>query len=156
MKFLNHQVANLKPFKAMGVDKISPRELKLGGESVVPGLQIVLNKMIESKPVPDSWKKARLKSAFKKGPKDETEHYRPLSMLTIPSKILEGQICRPVSSHLDLHHLSTPAQWGFKEGKSTVNREGLLLHMTEDWRKALDRSKSLEYCLLTSEKPLTQ
>ena len=105
MKFLNHQVTNLKPFKTMGVDKISPRELKMGGESVVPGLQIVLNKIIESKPVPDSWKKARLKSAFKKGPKDETENYRPLSMLTIPSKILEGQICRPVSNHLDLHHL---------------------------------------------------
>ena len=125
----------------MGVDKIFPKELKMGGESVVPGLQIVLNKIIESKTVPDSWKKARLKSAFKKGPKDVTENYRPLSMLTIPSKILEGQICRPVSNHLDLHHLSTPAQWGFKEGKST---EGLLLHMTEDWRKALDRKQVIE------------
>ena len=138
VKFLNHQVATLKPFKAMGVDKISPREFKMGGDSVVPGLQIVLNKIIEGKTVPDSWKKARLKSAFKKGPKDETENYRPLSMLTIPSKLLEGQICRPINNHLDLHHLSTPAQWGFKEGKST---EGLLLHMTEDWRKALDRKQ---------------
>ena len=122
----------------MGVDKISPRELKIGGESVVPGLQLVLNKIIESRTVPDRWKIARLKSAFKKGPKDETENYRPLSMLSIPSKILEGQICRPLNNHLDIHELSTPAKWGFKEGKSI---ESLLLHMTEDWRKALDRKK---------------
>ena len=59
-------------------------------------------------------------------------------MLTIPSKLLESQMCRLINKHLDLHHLSTPAQWGFKEGKST---EGLLLHTTEDWRKALDRKQ---------------
>ena len=69
MKFLNHQVETLKLFKAVGVDKISPRDLKMGGDTVVPGLQIVLNKIIESKTVPDSWKKARLKSAFKRGQK---------------------------------------------------------------------------------------
>ena len=88
----------------MGVDRVSPRELKIAGESVVPGLQIVLNKIIESKTIPDDWKKARLKSAFKKGSKDEAENYRPLSMLTIPSKLLEGQICRLINKHLDLHH----------------------------------------------------
>lgn len=90
---------------------------------MISGLEIV-----KSKTVPDSWKKARLKSVFKKRFKDETENCRPLSMLIIPSKLLEDQICRPVNNHLDLHNLSTLAQWGFKEVKSTKSP---LLHMTE-------------------------
>ena len=52
MNVLNHQVATLKPFKAMGVDKIFPRELEIGGESVIQGLQVVLKMIIGSKTGP--------------------------------------------------------------------------------------------------------
>ena len=56
-------------------------------------------------------------------------------MLSIPSKLLESQICNTVDSHLDDNKIVTDMQWGFIEGRST---EGILLKLTEIWKKSVD------------------
>ena len=62
-------------------------------------------------------------------------NYRPLTMLSLPSKILEGLICKQIDEHIEKNNLSNNCQWGYKQGKST---ETLPLKMTEDWKKAID------------------
>ena len=59
-------------------------------------------------------------------------------MLCLPSKILEGQICKQIDDHIETNNLSTNCQWGYKKGIST---ETLLLKMTEDWKIAIDHGK---------------
>lgn len=72
-------------------------------------------------------KQLKIRSAFKKGKQIERENYTPLSLLSILGKILEGQICINLDSHLKVNGAQAPKKWGFQEGKST---EYLLLHMT--------------------------
>ena len=76
-----------------------------------------------------------MKTLYKKGEKSDTENYRPLSLLSIPSKLLEGQVCHFLDKHLEEAGIGHQNQWGFCKGRST---EGLLLYLTETWKQALD------------------
>eukprot|EP00794_Sanderia_malayensis_P001852 gene1852-2086_t len=64
--------------------------------------------------------------------------YRPVSLLSIPSKIYESIICDDLGLHLKENNISNPHQWGFTKAKST---ELLMLHLTEKWKAALDEGK---------------
>ena len=70
-------------------------------------------------------------------------------MLSIPSKIQEGQICYHLGIHIKVNGAKTPNLWGFAEGKST---ELLLLHMTEIWKYALDQGKVVGVLLIDFKK----
>ena len=135
VKLLNQQIDTLKVEKSMGDDNIAAKELKIAGQSAALGLTRVIDKILQDRKYPKQWKKARLKSVFKKGLKTELGNYRPISLLSIPGKILEGQISKNLDDHMESNSALTTSQWGFRKGRST---EGLLLHMTETWKQALD------------------
>ena len=81
---------SLNPNKAMGLDHISPRDLKLCESYVVQGL---FENCMESRAdcqFPSSWKKSQVTAVFKKGNRLDVNNYRPISLLSVPSKILEG------------------------------------------------------------------
>ena len=63
------------------------------------------------------------------------ENYRLLSILSIPSKLAEGQICSIVDKHKDSSGIAHPNQCGYKQGRST---QGILLHLTEKWNQAIN------------------
>ena len=73
---------------------------------------------------------------FKKGSKSDISNYRPISLLSIPSKILEHQVCDILEDHLSKHSLKNPAQWGFAKGLSA---EGMLLSSTDRWKMELEK-----------------
>ncbi len=146
---LSHQVSVLKINKAAGHDDILPKDLKTAGESILPGMKKIIDQSFKDCKFPSNWKIAKVKSAFKKGHKVERENYRPLSLLSIPSKIHEGQISYHLDNHMKVNGAKTPNQWGFAEGKST---ELLLLHMTEIWKYALDQGKVVGVLLIDFKK----
>ena len=82
------------------------------------------------------WKRAKVIPIFKKGSKSVIGNYRPISSLSIPSKILEHQVCDILDDHLSKHSLKNPAQWGFAKGLSA---EGMLLSLTDRWKMELDK-----------------
>ena len=84
---------------------------------------------------PSNWKTGEVAPVFKKGIKSDCANYRPLTMLNLNSKILEGVVCDSLDHHLGTNELIHPNQWGFKKGVST---ESLLLYLTETWKKAID------------------
>ena len=79
-----------------------------------------------------------MKTIFKKGEKMDTGNYRSIAILSLVSKFLEGQVCKIIDAHLDDTEILNNNQWGFRKIKST---EGLLLNLTENWKKALDEGK---------------
>ena len=129
---------SVKPGKAGGHDNISPRDLNLCSDSVVQGLHKVFKRSIESGKFPTSWKRAKVSCIHKKGSKKDCSNYRPISLLTTTSKVVERAIYLQLKDHLNIFDLHSPNQWGFRENHST---EDLLLHMTEKWHKALDDGK---------------
>ena len=46
-------------------------------------------------------------------------------------------MCHKEDKHMEVSGIGHPNQWGFKKGRSG---KGLLLHVTEHWKEALDSS----------------
>ena len=131
----------LKPQKATGPDGISPRLLKSAGQSVTAPLTAIFNQSLREASVPSTWKCARIKTIYKKGDLTERENYRPLSILSVPSKIMEKCVVDKLAEHtLENHNLGSTHQWAYKKGLST---ELLLVNMTEKWRSVLDQRKTV-------------
>ena len=56
---------------------------------------------------------------YKKGPRDSTDNYRPISLLPAVAKILEAIINRQLYEHLVCNDLLSEFQSGFRRGDST-------------------------------------
>ncbi len=121
--------------KACGPDNITAKDLSLNPEISITGLQNVVGCSISSGSFPSAWKMSKVTAIFKKGSKSDCSNYRPISLLSIPSKIVEHLVCSQLTQHLREHNLESEHQWGFRPQRST---EDILLYMTEKWRKGID------------------
>ncbi len=126
--------------KTGGPDKISFRELSLAGETLFEGLFSIFSNSIKRGLFPNNWKSDEVILVFKKGIKSDCANYRPLTMLHLNSKILEGIVCDSLDKHLEENRLIHQNQWGFKKGVST---ESLLLFLSETWKKAVDSGEKV-------------
>ena len=143
-KLLLKQLTTINPDKAAGPDDIKQKDFCIAGEALADSLYNVVSKSKETRQVPQKWKKGKLKAVYKKGNSMQCSNYRPLTMLCLPSKILEGHVSKQIDEHIEQHNLSNDKQWGYKKGRST---ELLLLKITEHWNTAIDNGKKLGYCL---------
>ena len=126
-----------KPNKATGPDLVSPKDLKLLGVSSIHSLLPVFKKSIVDTVFPTNWKLSRVKPVLKKGAPTDMSNFRPISLLSIPGKILEDIISDSIDNHIEAQDLLSDNQWGFRKNHST---EGLLLHLTDTWKWALDEN----------------
>ena len=130
------KVNELNSNKSSGPDNLSPKLVKLVGDDVVPSMYRLLNASIKSESFYSSWKIGKLTPIFKKDDATEIGNYRPISLLSIPSKILESEVNDTLAHHVfKEHRLAPDRQWAYRQGYST---ELLLVHLTETWRKAVD------------------
>eukprot|EP00112_Aurelia_sp_Birch-Aquarium-sp1_P010550 Seg2249.2 transcript_id=Seg2249.2/GoldUCD/mRNA.D3Y31 product=Fibropellin-1 protein_id=Seg2249.2/GoldUCD/D3Y31 len=79
-----------KPEKATGPDNIRAKDLSIAGEFIINGIRGLFNKILHQREFPQNWKCGKLKVAYKSGMPTNRGNYRPLSMLSILSKMLEG------------------------------------------------------------------
>ncbi len=103
---------------APGPDGINPRLLKELGDSILTPLEIIFQKSLTSGMVPLEWRQATVILIFKKVSKRETGNYRPVSLTSIPCKILESILKDDIMEHLLLNGLIKDSQQGFKPGRS--------------------------------------
>ena len=135
---INKLIADIKTIninKASGPDGISSRGLAIAGSSALEGIVTVCKNSMTRSSFPNTWKIAKVNAIFKKGDPADVSNYRPISLLSIPSKLLECQICSIIDAHLNSCGTKSCKQWGFSKGLST---EGMLTSMTERWKTAID------------------
>ena len=125
---LQQNVKKLKPGKAAGLDGISTKEIKMTADIFTESFSIVCRKRFIQNEFPVQYKVAKLKAAFKKGQKKVSSNYRPLSMLSVPSKLMEGVASAALDDHMKI--VQNSCLWGFKQGHSA---ELLLLNLTESF-----------------------
>ena len=135
--------------KSCGPDNVSATDLLLHKESSIHVLFGVFKKSVETGSFPSDWKKAKVTCVYKKGSKKCCSNYRPISLLSIPSKVVERYICSILQTHLDSFNLLSEYQWGFRKHSST---EDLFLNMTERWRHAIDNGKSVVVLFIDFQK----
>lgn len=80
---------NIKPYKATGPDSIPARLLNELSVQLAPALTYIYQKSITAGEVPDDWKMAHVVPIFKKGDKSKSSNYRPVSLTSICSKLME-------------------------------------------------------------------
>ena len=134
-----NKLITLKTNKATGPDGILIRLLAAAGGTSIAGplTNLYLRSLREAK-VYNDWKVARLNRIFKKYDESDIGNYRQLSMLSVPSKILESYVTDSIVEHVfTRNQLVTEYQWAYRKGHST-GTDLLLAHLTEIWRCALD------------------
>ena len=100
--------------KSLGVDSVHPRVLNECSSAFSSPLYLSFKKSIDSGTFPDIWKHANVTPLFKKGSRLRTSYYRPVSLTSIPCKLLE----RIIAGHLVKNNILTKKQHGFMKGRS--------------------------------------
>ncbi len=90
--FVENEFMQLYPNKSTGLDGISPRFLRDGATVLKAPITHVINQSIQSGIVPDDLKTAKVIPLFKKNNTTEACNYRPVSVLSSVSKILEKAV----------------------------------------------------------------
>ena len=82
-------IRQLKNGKAPGPDKIPTMLIKDAADLICKPLKMVFNSSLRKGIFPDVWKLARVTPIFKSGSKSEANNYRPISVMSVFSRILE-------------------------------------------------------------------
>ena len=90
---------HLDPYKPTGPDGIHPRVLKELADVMVGPFSIIFQRSWESGEVPLDWKLANV-PIFKKGKKEDPSNYRPVSLTSVPGKIMEKMVLELTEAHL--------------------------------------------------------
>ena len=129
-------LSGLDPKKSLGPDDISPRILRETCVESADVLTYIFNQSLASGIVPADWRVANIFALHKKGAKELPENYRPISLTSICSKLLEHIVYSSISQFLSDNHIISPRQHGFRPGHSC---ETQLILSVDDWSKSLDR-----------------
>ena len=90
--FVQRELKKLKQQKAQGADELPPGMLKDCHQHIFQPLGHIINLSIRCNKVPSIWKVAKVVPIHKKGPHNNPEKYRPISVLPVLSKILERAV----------------------------------------------------------------
>ncbi|KAK3548351.1 hypothetical protein QTP70_010716 [Hemibagrus guttatus] len=127
------------------LDPIPSAMLQTISRDLLPFITTVINGSLTYGHVPTAFKKARVIPILKKPALDPTDisDYRPVSLLSFLSKILERIVCNQLSDYLMQNNVHDPNQSGFKAAHSP---ETALLAVTEKLHAA--RSAKLSSVLI--------
>lgn len=115
LKLLNSLPLN----KASGLDGISCHLLREAAPIVAPSLTYIIKFSITTGIFPDEWKLARVSPIYKEGAKSDPNNYRPISVLSVISKLIEKIAFDQFYEYLIMYDLLADAQSGFRSGHST-------------------------------------
>ena len=106
--------------KASGPDGVSAIMLKMTGEFIAPSVCKLFNISLQTGRVPQGWKQSIIVPVPKTSAACTPDNYRPVSLLSVLSKVLERHMYGIITNHLQKFHPLAESQWGFLPGKSTV------------------------------------
>ena len=112
-------VQKLKNKTSPGYDDINITVIKQIIPFICKPLADIFNKSIQTGIVPNKLKLAKVTPVFKSGSKQNTCNYRPISVLSVFSKILEKCVYNRLYDFLCKHNILSENQFGFRKGLST-------------------------------------
>ena len=118
--------------KSSGPCTIPTKLLKVASKELSLTFSDICNTSFSEGIFPDKNKIAKVIPSHKKGPTNDVNNYRPISLLSTFSKIMEKLMAARLNNYLDLHNIIYPNQFGFRSGYSTTHS---LITITENIKK---------------------
>ncbi|KAK4819033.1 hypothetical protein QYF61_024398 [Mycteria americana] len=99
--------------------------------------------------VPADWRLANVTPIFKKGRKEDPGNYRPVSLTSVPGKLMEQIILSAITRHVENNQGIRPSQHGFRKGRSCLTN---LISFYDKVTRLVDEGKSVDVVYLDFSK----
>jgi hypothetical protein len=142
----------MKPKDSHGYDEISTRILKMSAPYILSPLTYIFNKVLSMGIFHDRLKFSEVKPLYQKGNTSDFSNYRPISLLTSFSKVIEKIIHKRLYHYLDQQKVFVNEQHGFRQKTSTETAAFSLLNTI---LLSLDKNKIVGGLFLAHKKRLT-
>ena len=140
---------NIKENKATGPDGIPGNLLKICANELADVLTLLFQASLDQGRLPQAWKQAFIVPVFKKGDRGRVENYRPISLTSVTSKLLEHIVHSNIMDHFEEHSSLNEFQHGFRQKRSC---ETQLLTTVRDFSLCLNRKEQTDAVLLDFSK----
>ena len=127
--------------KSQDIEGISIELLEYISTAISTPLSHIFNLSLSTGIFPSKLKTSRTVPIHKTGRADLCDNYRPISLLSTLSKILEKIVSIQLVNHLELNKLIYKHQYGFQRNKSTEHH---LIHLSNFVSNAINENK---YCI---------
>ncbi|KFR03735.1 RNA-directed DNA polymerase from mobile element jockey, partial [Opisthocomus hoazin] len=94
-------LSNLDAHKSMGPDGMHLQVLRELADVVAEPLSVIFERSWRTGEVPKDWRKANVTPIFKKGKKENPGYYRPVSLTSIPGKMMEQLILEVIIKQVE-------------------------------------------------------
>ena len=128
-------VNKFKNKKSMDTDGLSMNLVKKVINNIIKPLTYICNNSFQEGGFPDNMKISKVIPILKYGDNSILSNYRPISLLSQFSKILEKLFERRLSGFLEKNLILNNSQYGFRHNRSTLTA---LVQMTEKIVSSLD------------------
>ena len=135
--------------KSSCIDDISSRVLKDALIHLNDKFTQLINKSFHLGIVPDLWKCAKVSPLFKGGDRNFVTNFRPVSLLPLPSKIIEKIVHNRMTVFFDENDILDPNQGGFRKKHSTIDT---IAHLTNDIFNGINSGKLTMSCFIDMAK----
>jgi hypothetical protein len=135
--------------KANGPDLLPTRVLKECAQEIAPILQKIFQESLKKGEVPKAWRTANIVAIYKKGDKTCAANYRPVSLTSVPCKLLEHIMYSHIMEHCEEHDILVDFQHGFRTRHSC---ESQLITTLEDIFKAKNNGRNVDLLILDFSK----
>jgi len=145
------RLSKLDTHKSMGPDGMHPQVLRELADVIAEPLSIIFERSWRTGEVPEDWKKANLTPVFKKGKEDDPGNYRPVSLTSIPGKVMEQLILNVITKQVEEKKVIRSSQHGFTKGKSCLTN---LIAFYDGMTGWVDEGRAADVVYLNFRKPL--
>ncbi|GAB0209309.1 mitochondrial enolase superfamily member 1 [Grus japonensis] len=146
---VNNLLHHLDTHKSMGPDGIHPRVLRELAEELAKPLSIIYQQSWLTGEVPDDWRLANVTPIYKKGQKEDPGNYRPVSLTSVPGKIMEQFILSVLTRQVQDNQGIRPSQHGFMKGRSCLTN---LISFYDLVTRLVDEGKAVDVIYLDFSK----
>jgi hypothetical protein len=112
-------INGLQNKSSAGCDGISNKIIKFAKHAIVKPLTIIINQCFQTGLFPDNLKESKVIPLYKNNDPSLMSNYRPISLLSSISKIIEKVMFSQLYEYLDKNKLLCPQQFGFRPHHST-------------------------------------
>jgi len=112
------RLSKLDPHKAPGNDGVHPHVLSKSPAACAVPLALIFERSLKSGQIPDGWRVANITALHKKGSRLDPCNYRPVSLTSLLSKVLERIVRDSILEFLYASNLIASQQHGFVRNKT--------------------------------------